>query len=345
MPISVQPFGTLPGGSPVSLYTLTNESGMSAAVTDYGALLVSLRTADREGRLAEITLGFDGLAGYLGKHPYFGATVGRYANRIGDARFSLDGQEYRLAANNGANHLHGGVVGFDHLLWEADAFEEEGTAGVCFSRISPDGEEGYPGNLQVTATYTLTEMDELRIDFEAMTDRATPVNLTNHTYFNLKGSGDILGHLVQIAASRYTPVNPALIPTGKLAKVAGTPLDFTTPHLVGERFAAVAGGYDHNFVIDRKADGELVCAARVEEPESGRVLEVFTTDPGIQFYTGNFLDGTLAGRGSVRYQPQAGFCLEPQKFPDSPNQPAFPNSILRPGEMYLHTILFRCGVV
>ena len=345
MSVSVRPYGSLPDGSAVRLFTLTNANGMSAAVTDYGALLVSLQAADREGAVGEITLGFDALAGYLGKHPYFGATVGRYANRIGGARFTLDGQEYRLAANNGENHLHGGVVGFDRVLWEADAFEEDGTAGVCFSRVSPDGEEGYPGNLQVTATYTLTEMDELRIDFEAMTDRATPVNLTNHTYFNLRGSGDILGHQVQIAASRYTPVNAALIPTGKLAKVAGTPLDFTTPHAIGERFAAVAGGYDHNYVLDRKADGELVCAARVEEPESGRVLEVFTTDPGIQFYTGNFLDGTLAGRGGVHYLPQAGFCLEPQKFPDSPNQPAFPSSILKPGEMYLHTLLFRCSVI
>ena len=345
MPVSKRVYGNLPGGSPASLFTLTNALGMSAAVTDYGALLVSLQAADRDGRLGEITLGFDALDGYLGKHPYFGATVGRYANRIGAARFALDGNEVRLAANNGENHLHGGVVGFDRVLWEADMFEEDGTAGVCFSRVSPDGEEGYPGNLQVTTTYTLTDMDELRLDFEAMTDRATPVNLTNHAYFNLRGRGDILGHRLQIAASRYTPVNAALIPTGKLARVAGTALDFTTPHTVGERFAAVPGGYDHNFVLDRKADGELFCAARVEEPESGRVLEVFTTDPGIQFYTGNFLDGTLAGREGVRYRPQAGFCLEPQKFPDSPNQPAFPNSILRPGEMYLHTILFRCGLV
>jgi aldose 1-epimerase len=201
MPVSVQPFGALPDGSPVSLYTLTNAQGMCAAVTGYGALLVSLRAADQDGRLGEITLGFDSLDGYLGKHPYFGATVGRYANRLGAARFTLDGKEYCLAANNGENHLHGGVVGFDRVLWEADVFEEDGTAGVCFSRVSPDGEEGYPGNLQVTTTYTLTDMDELRIDFEAMTDRATPVNLTNHAYFNLKGSGDILGHQVQLAAS------------------------------------------------------------------------------------------------------------------------------------------------
>lgn len=344
MPVSKRPYGNLPDGSAASLFTLTNATGMSAAVTDYGALLVSLQVPDREGRIGEITLGFDALAGYLGRHPYFGATVGRYANRIAAARFTLDGKEYCLAANNGENHLHGGIVGFDRVLWEADTFEQDSTAGVCLSRVSPDGEEGYPGNLQVTTTYTLTDMDELRIDFEAMTDRATPVNLTNHAYFNLRGSGDILGHRVQIAASRYTPVNAALIPTGKLAKVAGTPLDFTAPHPVGERIAAVAGGYDHNFVLDRKADGELLCAARVEELESGRALEVFTTDPGIQFYTGNFLDGTLVGRGGVRYQPQAGLCLEPQKFPDSPNQPAFPDSILRPGEMYLHTILFRCGL-
>jgi aldose 1-epimerase len=344
MPITKRAYGSLPDGSPVNLYTMENESGMTAAVTDYGALLVSLRTADRDGRHGEITLGFDALDGYLGKHPYFGATVGRYANRIAGARFTLDGKEYQLAANNGENHLHGGLVGFDRRMWEADTFAEDGTVGVCFSRVSAAGEEGYPGNLQVTATYTLTDMDELRIDFEGMTDHATPVNLTNHAYFNLRGSGDILGHRLQIAASRYTPVNAALIPTGKLAAVARTPLDFSAPHTIGERFAAVAGGYDHNFVLNREADGELFCGARVEEPESGRVLEVFTTDPGMQFYSGNFLDGTVVGRGGVRYQAQAGFCLEPQKFPDSPNQPAFPSSILRPGDMYLHTILFRCGV-
>lgn len=345
MPVSQRVFGRLPDGSEVSLFTLTNAQGMSAAVTTYGALLVSLCAPDREGRLGEITLGFDSLDGYLGKHPYFGATVGRYANRIAGARFVLDGQEYALAANDGANHLHGGMVGFDHRLWEADPFEEDGDCGVCFSRTSPDGEEGYPGNLQVTATYTLTDMDELRIDLEAMTDKATPINLTNHAYFNLRGHGDVLGHQLTLAASRYTPVGPALIPTGKLAKVAGTPLDFTTPHAIGERIAAVPGGYDHNFVLDRKADGQLFAAAHVEEPETGRVLEVSTTEPGIQLYTGNFLDGTLAGRGGIAYARHAGFCLEPQKAPDSPNQKSFPNCILRPGAMYLHTILFRCSVL
>jgi aldose 1-epimerase len=345
MPVSQRVFGKVPGGAEVSLFTVTNSQGMSAAVTDYGALLVSLRAAAGDGRLGEITLGFDALDGYLGKHPYFGATVGRYANRIAGARFTLDGQEYRLAANDGENHLHGGMVGFDHRQWEADPFEEDGDCGVCFSRLSPDGEEGYPGNLQVTTTYTLTDMDELRIDMEAMSDRATPVNLTNHAYFNLRGKGDVLDHRVQIWASRYTPVGEALIPTGKLAKVAGTPLDFTTPHALGERLAAVPGGYDHNYVLDRKTDGQLFCAARVEEPESGRVLEVFTTEPGIQLYTGNFLDGTLSGRGGVAYGKHAGFCLEPQKAPDSPNQPAFPSCILRPGAMYIHTILFRCSVL
>ena len=345
MSVSTQPFGVLPDGAKVDLFTLTNSQGMSAAVTNYGALLVSLQAPDRDACLGEITLGFPDLAGYLGKHPYFGATVGRYANRISGARFTLDGVEYRLAANDGDGHLHGGVVGFDRVRWDADVFEEDGTSGVCFSRLSPDGEEGYPGNLQVTATYTLTDMDELRVDLEAMTDLATPVNLTNHAYFNLRGQGDVLGHEVQIAASRYTPVNAALIPTGTLAKVAGTPLDFSTPHPIGERLAAVPGGYDHNYVLDRKADGLLFCAARVEEPESGRALEVFTTEPGLQLYTGNFLDGTLCGRQGVRYGKHAGLCLEPQKFPDSPNQPAFPSSILRPGEMYLHTLLFRCSVL
>jgi aldose 1-epimerase len=345
MPVAKRGFGRLPNGAEVGLFTLTNAQGLSVAVMDYGAHLVSLRAPDREGRLGEVTLGFDALDGYLTRHPYFGSTVGRYANRIAGARFTLDGQEYRLAANDGPNHLHGGVVGFDRVLWEADPFEEDGDTGVCFSRVSPDGEEGYPGNLQVSTTYTLSDMDELRIDLEAMTDRPTPVNLTNHAYFNLKGSGDVLGHRLWLAASRYTPVNEALIPTGRLAKVAGTPLDFTTPHTLGGRLGSVPGGYDHNFVLDRKADGQLFCAARVEEPESGRVLEVFTTEPGIQLYTGNFLDGTLAGRGGVAYGKHAGFCLEPQKAPDSPNQPTFPSCILRPGAMYIHTILFRCGVL
>jgi len=345
MPVSKRVFGHLHDGTEVSLFTLTNAQGMTAAVTTYGALLVSLCAPDRDGRPGEITLGFGSLDGYLGKHPYFGATVGRYANRIAGARFTLDGREYDLAANDGANHLHGGVVGFDRKLWEADPFEEDGDCGVCLSRTSPDGEEGYPGNLQVTTTYTLTDMDELRIDMEAMADRATPINLTNHAYFNLRGRGDVLSHQLQIAASRYTPVGAALIPTGKLAKVAGTPLDFTAPHLIGERIGALPGGYDHNFVLDRKADGQLFAAARVEEAETGRALEVSTTEPGIQLYTGNFLDGTLTGRGGVAYQRHAGFCLEPQKAPDSPNQKTFPDCILRPGAMYLHSILFRCSVL
>lgn len=345
MPVSTSVFGKLPDGSMVSLFTLANAQGMTAAVMDYGAHLVSLRAPDREGEVGEITLGFDTLDGYLARHPYFGSTVGRYANRIAGARFTLDGREYRLAANDGPNHLHGGVNGFDRKLWDADPFEEDGDCGVCFSRVSHDGEEGYPGNLQVTVTYTLTDMDELRIDMEAMTDRPTPVNLTNHAYFNLRGKGDILEHRVRIAASRYTPVDAALIPTGTLAPVAGTPLDFTTFHTIGERIAAVPGGYDHNFVLDRKPGDQLFCAARVEEDHTGRALEVFTTEPCIQLYTGNFLDGTLTGRGGVAYARHAGLCLEPQKAPDSPNQPSFPSCILRPGSLYMHTILFRCSVL
>ena len=344
MPVTSQPYGALADGSPVTLYTLTNAQGLTAAVMDYGAILVSLRTPDRDGTLGEITLGFDSLDGYLGAHPYFGATVGRYANRIAGACFSLDGQTYALAANDGPNHLHGGRVGFDRRLWEADAFSEDGTCGVCFSRVSPDGEEGYPGNLEVAVTYTLTDLDELRIDLEAMTDRATPVNLTNHAYFNLRGHGDVRGHRLQLAAPAYTPVDAQLIPTGVVATVAGTPLDFTDEHAIGERLDDLPGGYDHNVVLDRREDGELVCAARVEEPESGRVLEVYTTEPGLQFYSGNGLDGSIVGRGGQRYERHAGFCLETQRFPDSPNQSAFPSAILRPGTFYTHTILFRCGV-
>ncbi|MBN2450631.1 MAG: galactose mutarotase [Lentisphaeria bacterium] len=345
MPSTRRHFGETPEGHAVHLHVLTNDSGMEAAVMDYGAILVSLKAPDSEGRVGEVTLGFDRIEGYLGQHPYFGATVGRYANRIGGARFLLDGKEVRLAANNGPNHLHGGVRGFDRVLWEAEDFEEDGSAGVRLRRLSPDGEEGYPGNLDVAVTYALTDLDELRIDFEATSDEPTPVNLTNHTYFNLRGTGDILDHVVQIPASRYTPVDEGLIPTGEIAPVQGTPLDFTAPHAVRERIAAVpGGGYDHNFVLDKKP-GCLACAARVEEPEGGRVLEVLTTEPGAQFYTGNFLDGTLVGRDGQRYGRHAGFCVEPQRFPDSPNQPGFPDCVLRPGGVYLHTIVFRFAVL
>ena len=341
MPVAETRFGELPGGDSAMLYTLSNAAGVRAAITNFGAILVSLQTPDRRGEPGEITLGFDDLAGYLGDHPYFGATVGRFANRIAGARFTLDGKVYALAANDGDNHLHGGIEGFDKKLWAAEAFEAADSAGVRLSRCSGDGEEGYPGNLDVTLTVTLTDENELRLEFTAVTDAPTPVNLTNHTYFNLAGKGDVLRHTVRLAASRYTPVGPDLIPTGELASVSGTPLDFREPHRIGERLDQVEGGYDHNLILDTPEAGGLTLAARVEEEESGRSLEVYTTEPAVQFYTGNFLDGTLVGRGGVRYGKHAGLCLEPQKYPDSPNQPAFPSCILRPGERYEHTIVFR----
>ncbi len=324
----------------VNLYTLENFRGVTASVSTFGAILVSLRAPDRNGKIEEITLGFDELAGYLGPHPYFGATVGRFANRIGYARFSLDGKEYRLEANDDGHHLHGGVRGFDKILWqEADCSESPAGDRVRLTYLSPAGEEHYPGNLDVSVTYTLTADNRLCILLEATTDAATPINLTNHAYFNLRGHGDVLGHVLQLWADRYTAVNQALIPNGEIVPVAGTPLDFTRPRSIGERIDRIEGGYDHNYVLN-KPPGELSRAARVFEPETGRVLELFTTEPGLQLYTGNFLDGTLAGRGGTAYARHAGLCLEPQKYPDSPNHPNFPDCILRPGQNYRHEIVF-----
>jgi aldose 1-epimerase len=337
MSVKQEPFGMLPDGTPIAIFTLTNKNGITARIMTYGAILVSLRLPDRNGRFADVVLGFDDLAGYLGTHPYFGAIVGRYANRIAKGRFTLNGATYTLAQNNNGNSLHGGLRGFDKVVWKAEPVRGAGESGVKLTYLSKDMEEGYPGNLAVTIVYTLTDADELRISYEAVTDKATPVNLTNHTYWNLagQGKGDILGHVLEIEADRFTAVDSAanLIPTGELADVKGTPLDFTAPHAIGERIANVEGGYDHNFVL-RSGGGKLALAARVLEPTTGRVLEVFTDQPGIQFYTGNFLDGTVKGKGGVGYGKHFGFCLETQHFPDSPNQPNFPSTILEPGKKY-----------
>ncbi len=340
--IQKQGFGQLPDGKNVDLYVLTNASGVKASVMTYGATLVSLEAPDWEGRFADITLGFDSLEGYLSDSPYFGSTIGRYANRIAEGKFTLDGIEYTLAQNNGENHLHGGTKGFDKVMWSAEPVKMEEAGGVKFVYLSKDGEEGYPGNLTCTVTYLLTDSDELRITYEAETDKPTPVNLTHHSYFNLEGqgSGDILDHELMIDANEYTPMDEGLIPTGEIRSLEDTPMDFTTPHAIGERIDQVEGGYDHNFVL-RGGGGTLILAARVHEPDSGRVMEVHTTEPGIQFYSGNFLDGSITGKSGKVYHKHYGFCLEPQHFPDSPNNPNFPSTILRPGDRYMSLTVFK----
>ncbi|HCS49393.1 MAG: galactose mutarotase [Candidatus Aminicenantes bacterium RBG_19FT_COMBO_58_17] len=333
MNVQKQPFGETPDGTAVEIYTLTNDKGFKARVTTYGATLVSLEVPDRTGKLGDIVLGYDGLDGYIKNNPYFGSIVGRYGNRIAKGLFSLDGASYRLATNNGENHLHGGIKGYDKVVWKAEAVRETGVIGVKFSYLSRDGEEGYPGNLNLTVIYTLTNDNELKISYLATTDKATPVNLTHHSYFNLAGEGDVLAHELTINADAYTPVDAGLIPTGETRPVKASPFDFTTPHTIGKRIAQVEGGYDHNFVL-RSGGGMMDLAVRVFEPKSGRIMEISTTEPGLQFYSGNFLDGTIAGKGGRGYQRHSGFCLETQHFPDSPNKPNFPSTILRPGAVY-----------
>jgi len=348
--VTREPFGSTPDGRAVEILTLTNARGVELRAMTYGGIILSLKVPDRSGRLGDVVLGYDDLDGYVRKTPYFGAIVGRYANRIAGGRFTSGGTTYRLATNNGPNHLHGGLKGFDKQVWRAATFEDQRGVGVVLRYRSPDGEEGYPGTLQATVTYTLTDRNEVLIDYEATTDKATPVNLTQHSYFNLAGSGDILGHELMLAADRYTPVDSTLIPTGELTSVAGTPFDFRAPHKVGERIGQaneqlrIAGGYDHNFVLNR-ADTGLVLAARLRDAASGRVLEVRTTEPGIQFYSGNFLDGSITGKGGTVYRQRAGLCLETQHFPDSPNHPAFPSTILEPGKTYRSRTVWTFGTV
>lgn len=342
-------FGATATGQPVEVFTLRNANGVEIRAMTYGGIITSLKVPDRRGTLADIVLGFDSIDGYLKGHPFFGAIVGRYGNRIGKGRFTLDGQEYTLATNNGPNHLHGGVKGFDKVVWIAQPIA--GKNGVAFSHTSPDGEEGYPGNLAVRVTYELTDKNELIVDYQATTDKATPVNLTHHSYFNLAGdgAGDILGHSLQINADRYTPADSTLIPTGELAPVDGTPFDFRQPATIGARINQPDAqlkngqGYDHNWVLNRKGDG-LQLAARVVEPTSGRTLEITTTEPGLQFYAGNFLDGSLTGKSGHVYKHRTGFCLETQHYPDSPNKPNFPSTILRPGQEYRSRTVFAFSV-
>lgn len=339
--ITKEPFGQTADGAEVSLYTLTNQSGMTVQITNYGGIVTSIVTPDRDGNPGDVVLGFTDLEGYLAEHPYFGALIGRYGNRIAQGRFTLDGQTYTLATNNGPNHLHGGIKGFDKVVWQAE--ELPGQDALRLTYTSPDGEEGYPGTLTTTVTYTLTGDNELKIDYEATTDKATPINLTNHSYFNLAAgqAEDALAHELTIYADRYTVVDETLIPTGELRPVQGTPMDFTSAHAIGERIGQVEGGYDHNYVLNKPAAAEMTLAATAYEPTSGRFMEVFTTQPGVQFYSGNFLDGSLTGKGNVVYKKHYGFCLETQHFPDSPNQPDFMSTILRPGEKYQHATIYK----
>ena len=345
-----EPFGTTPEGEAVDLFTLVNAHGVELRVMTYGGIIVSLKVHDRNGTLGDVVLGYDSLAGYLKDSPYFGAIVGRYGNRIAKGRFMLGGTEYRLATNNGPNHLHGGTRGFDKVVWTADSFQDDSGVGVILRHTSPDGAEGYPGRLQAKVTYVLTDRNELVLDYEATTDRATPVNLTQHSYFNLAGSGDILGHELMLAADHYTPVDSTLIPTGAIAPVAGTPFDFRTPARIGARIGEdneqlrYGGGYDHNFVLARPDTG-LALAARLTDSLSGRTLEVRTTEPGVQFYSGNFLDGSITGKIGMVYRHRAGLCLETQHFPDSPNHPGFPSTILEPGQVYRSRTVWTFGTV
>ncbi|QHL88540.1 galactose-1-epimerase [Nibribacter ruber] len=326
-------------------YTLQNQQGMRVTISNYGGTITSILTPDKYGRLGEVVLGFNDLAdytneAYLANQPYFGAIIGRFGNRIDKGRFQLNGQEYQLATNNGENHLHGGIKGFDKVYWHVE--EQPAQNGLRLKYTSPDGEEGYPGTVQVTVLYILTPQNELVIDYQATTDQATPINLTNHSYFNLAGgmAQDALDHVLTIAADRYVKVSESLIPTGELPTVEDTPMDFQTPVAMGARIDQVPGGYDHTYVL-KEAGRHLKRAATVEEPVSGRCLEVCTTEPGIQFYSGNFLDGTLRGHGGVVYKRHYGFCLETQHFPDSPNQPCFPNTILEPGQKYHQKTIYR----
>ncbi len=334
-------YGTTQDGQAVDMYTITNSHGVEIKAITFGGIITSLQVPDKNGKMADVVLGFDKLGPYEENKPYFGAIIGRYGNRIANGEFKLDGKTYNLPKNDGPNTLHGGTKGFNKVVWKAEPFEKKDSAGVIFIYTSPDGDQGFPGNLKTKVTYTLNNNNELTFDYEATTDKATPVNLTQHSYFNLdgEGNGDILDHVLTLNADNFTPVDKTLIPTGKIEPVKGTPLDFTKPTEIGARInndyeqLKLAGGYDHNFVLNGKM-GAMRLAARAKDPKSGRVLEISTTEPGVQFYSGNFLDGTLTGKSGQKYQKHAGFALETQHYPDSPNHPNFPSTILRPGKTY-----------
>jgi aldose 1-epimerase len=345
MSIEKKSIGETPDGTKVDEYTLTNAGGLRIKIITYGAMLTTVEVPDRDGKLGVVTLYLDSLNDYLAGHPFFGCVAGRYANRIARGKFTLDGAEYTLATNNGRNHLHGGVKGFDKAVWKAEPMEGDDFVGVKFTLLSPDGDEGYPGTLTATATYTLANDNQLKMEYTARTDKPTHVNLTNHAYWNLAGagSGDVLGHELMLNADRYLPVDDELIPLGELAGVKGTPMDFTQPKTIGSRIARVKGGYDHCYVLNKKEGEELSLAARIVEPKSGRVMEIYTTQPGIQLYTGNFLDGslTVAGKPCKKHY---GFCLETEHFPDSPNHPEYPSTVLRPGETYHEVTVHKFSV-
>jgi aldose 1-epimerase len=344
------PFGKLADGTPIEVLTMKNVNGVEVRAITYGGIITSLKTPDRTGAAGDIVLGFDSLDGYLGGHPYFGAIIGRYGNRIAKGRFAIDGVEHKLATNNGPNHLHGGLKGFDKVVWSPEILPPmAGQSSVAFTYTSADGEEGYPGKLLVEVTYTLNDKNELVVDYLASSDKATHVNLTQHSYFNLAGSGDILGHELTINADSFTPVDATLIPTGEIATVEGTPFDFRKPAAIGARIDAshpqikAGPGYDHNWVLNRSGPG-LQLAAHVVEPKSGRTLAVSTTEPGMQFYAGNFLDGKTVGKDGQAYGRRGGFCLETQHYPDTPNQPNFPTTLIKAGQEYKSRTVFKFGV-
>lgn len=335
-------FGQMLDGTTIEFFTLYNSQGASAKVITYGATLAELRVPDKNGKLGDVVLGFDNLAGYLGPHPHFGGTIGRYGNRIAKGKFTLDGKEYQLAINNSPNSLHGGPTGFDRRVWKGEPLERKDGAAVRFTYFSHDGEENFPGNLTVTVTYTLTNTNELKLEYTAETDKDTIVNLTNHSYFNLAGSGDILEYILYLNADKYTPVDSTLIPTGEIASVAGTPLDFRKPTAIGEHIAEIKdiGGYDHNFVLNGKA-GTLRVAARVTDHSSGRQMEVWTTEPGVQFYSAIGLNGSITGKGGIAYPKYGAICLETQHFPDSPNRANFPSTVLKPGTKFHSETIYK----
>ena len=344
-------FGTTPEGENVRIYKLTNAGGVEARITDYGGIVVSLKVPDRDGVLGDVVLGYDTLDDYIKDNPYFGTITGRYANRITNGRFTLNGKTYQLATNLPPNHLHGGERGFDKVVWGAEPFADERGVGVRLTYLSVDGEEGYPGTLNAQVAYTLTDDNALRIDYEATTDKPTIINLTNHSYFNLKdgGQSSMLDHVLTLNADHFTPTDKTQIPTGEIRPVEGTPLDFRQPTPIGARIdledeqLKFGFGYDHNFVLNQSEEA-LWLAARVQEPTTGRIMEVFTSEPGVQFYSGNFLDGSISGKGGIAYQRRAGFCLETQHYPDSPNRDNFPSTVLNPGETYRTTTVHKFSV-